>query len=96
MSRPESGRHSMLPSDAAVDAFRERLSNFAPQGTMMSPAALMSPSVNARGPRPAATNQANPLGGGGMPTVQQPSRVIGSQAPFTGGYTGNRLGRDER
>jgi hypothetical protein len=31
-----------------------------------------------------------------MPTVQQPSRVIGSQAPFTGGYTGNRLGRDER
>ena len=85
MSRPESGRHSMLPSDAAVDAFRERLSNFAPQGTMMSPAALMSPSVNARGPRPAATNQANPLGGGGMPTVQQPSRVIGSQAPFTGG-----------
>ena len=96
MSRPESGRHSMLPSDAAVDAFRERLSNFAPQGTMMSPAALMSPSVNARGPRPAATNQANPLGGGGMPTVQQPSRVIGSQAPFTGGYTGNMLGRDER
>ena len=34
MSRPESGRHSMLPSDAAVDAFRERLSNFAPQGTV--------------------------------------------------------------
>jgi len=31
-----------------------------------------------------------------MPTVQQPSRVIASQAPFTGGYTGNRLGRDER
>ena len=96
MSRPETGRHSMLPSDAAVDAFRERLSNFAPQGTMMSPAALMSPSVNARAPGPARTNPANPLGGGGMPTVQQPSRVIASQAPFTGGYTGNRLGRDER
>ena len=96
MSRPETGRHSMLPSDAAVDAFRERLGNFAPQGTMMSPAALMSPSVNARAPGPARTNPANPLGGGGMPTVQQPSRVIASQAPFTGGYTGNRLGRDER
>ena len=85
----------MLPSDAAVDAFRERLSNFAPRGTMMSPAALMSPSVNARAPGPARTNPANPRRWR-YALVQQPSRVIASQAPFTGGYTGNRLGRDER
>ena len=95
MSRPETGRHSMLPSDAAVDAFRERLGNFAPQGTMMSPAALMSPSVNARAPGPARTNPANPLGGGGMPTVQQLARHRESGAVHRRIHR-QQAGRDER